>query len=244
MDTTTSNRRKLRTAYFAAASDSRFPNCRLTRDFCHPDCQDTGSQITGCNFFQENIMDKLLSIAARVLMAQIFVISGFTKITGYSGTQAYMAKMGVPGFLLPLVILTELGGGLALLFGIKTRWAAFALAGFTEGDCLDQDGMKTSFVLKVAVQALGRVFANQELAQVLQIGQAFQEKNALNQLVRLLHDPNGLLVIIVVQLFQSPVPEHAGMEKILVDGREFILESLVQHAQDLRIAFHVFLRFR
>jgi putative oxidoreductase len=131
MDTTTSNRRKLRTAYFAAASDSRFPNCRLTRDFCHPDCQDTGSQITGCNFFQENIMDKLLSIAARVLMAQIFVISGFTKITGYSGTQAYMAKMGVPGFLLPLVILTELGGGLALLFGIKTRWAAFALAGFS-----------------------------------------------------------------------------------------------------------------
>ena len=76
-------------------------------------------------------MDKLLSIAARVLMAQIFVISGFSKITGYSGTQAYMAKMGMPGFLLPLVILTELGGGLALVFGFKTRWAALALAGFT-----------------------------------------------------------------------------------------------------------------
>jgi putative oxidoreductase len=76
-------------------------------------------------------MDKLLSIAARILMAQIFIISGFSKITGYSGTQAYMAKMGVPGLLLPLVILTELGGGLALVFGIKTRWAAFVLAGFT-----------------------------------------------------------------------------------------------------------------
>lgn len=76
-------------------------------------------------------MDPLLNIAARVLMSQIFIISGIGKITGYAGTEAYMAKMGVPGALLPLVILTEVGGGLALLFGFKTRWVALALAGFT-----------------------------------------------------------------------------------------------------------------
>jgi putative oxidoreductase len=76
-------------------------------------------------------MDTFLNIAARVLMSQIFIISGIGKITGYAGTQAYMAKMGVPGVLLPLVILTELGGGLALLFGFKTRWAALLLAAFT-----------------------------------------------------------------------------------------------------------------
>lgn len=76
-------------------------------------------------------MDRFLNLAARILMSQIFLISGFGKITGYAGTQAYMAKMGVPGALLPLVILTELGGGLALLFGFQTRWAALALAGFT-----------------------------------------------------------------------------------------------------------------
>ena len=74
-------------------------------------------------------MDSFLNLAARILMSQIFLISGFGKITGYAGTQAYMAKMGVPGALLPLVILTEVGGGLALLFGFKARWAA--LAGFT-----------------------------------------------------------------------------------------------------------------
>ena len=34
------------------------------------------------------------------------------------------------GRLLPLVILTELGGGLLVLFGLKTRWAAIALFGF------------------------------------------------------------------------------------------------------------------
>jgi putative oxidoreductase len=76
-------------------------------------------------------VDKLLNLAARILMAHIFIISGFTKITSYAATQGYMAKMGVPGILLPLVILVELGGGLALLFGFKTRWAAAALAVFT-----------------------------------------------------------------------------------------------------------------
>ena len=76
-------------------------------------------------------MDTFLNLAARILMSQIFIISGIGKITGYAGTQAYMAKMGVPGALLPLVILTELGGGLLLLFGFQTKWVALALAGFT-----------------------------------------------------------------------------------------------------------------
>ena len=76
-------------------------------------------------------MDAALNLAARILMSQIFILSGFGKITGYAGTQQYMTAMGVPGALLPLVILTELGGGLLLLAGFKTRWAALALAGFT-----------------------------------------------------------------------------------------------------------------
>jgi putative oxidoreductase len=76
-------------------------------------------------------MDAVLNLAARILMAQIFILSGFSKITGYAGTQQYMASMGLPGFLVPLVILVELGGGVALLLGFKTRWAALALAAFT-----------------------------------------------------------------------------------------------------------------
>jgi putative oxidoreductase len=77
------------------------------------------------------MLDKLMNVAARLLMAQIFIISGFSKITGYGATQQYMSSMGVPGALLPLVILVELGGGLALLLGFKTRWVAAALAIFT-----------------------------------------------------------------------------------------------------------------
>lgn len=76
-------------------------------------------------------MNKLALIVSRVLLAQIFIVSGFGKIGGYAGTQGYMESMGVPGVLLPLVILVELGGGLLLVAGLFTRWAALALAGFT-----------------------------------------------------------------------------------------------------------------
>jgi putative oxidoreductase len=81
-------------------------------------------------------MDTALNIAARILMSQIFIISGFGKLTGYAATAQYMAHAGVPAAVLPLVILVELGGGLALLVGFKARWAALALAGFSLGAAL------------------------------------------------------------------------------------------------------------
>ena len=76
-------------------------------------------------------MTKYSSVIARVLLAHIFVIAGLNKIIGYAGTQGYMESMGVPGMLLPLVILVEVGAGLALVVGWQTRWAAFGLADFT-----------------------------------------------------------------------------------------------------------------
>ena len=78
-------------------------------------------------------MDKLYNAAellGRILVAVLFLIAGLGKIGAYAGTQSYMASMGVPGVLLPLVILTEVGGAVAIIVGWKTRWAAFALAGF------------------------------------------------------------------------------------------------------------------
>ena len=76
-------------------------------------------------------MTQYSSLAARILLAHIFVLAGLNKIVGYSGTQGYMESMGVPGMLLPLVILVELGAGLALMLGWQTRWAALGLAGFS-----------------------------------------------------------------------------------------------------------------
>jgi putative oxidoreductase len=70
-------------------------------------------------------------LAGRLLMALIFVGAGYSKIGGYAATQGYMEAMNVPGALLPLVILVELGGGLAIALGLLTRLAALGLAGFS-----------------------------------------------------------------------------------------------------------------
>ncbi|GAB3452517.1 DoxX family protein [Massilia terrae] len=76
-------------------------------------------------------MERVLELGARILMAQIFLVSGFGKISGYAGVQQYMEAAHVPGILAPLVIAVELGGGIALLLGFWTRWVALALCGFT-----------------------------------------------------------------------------------------------------------------
>jgi putative oxidoreductase len=71
------------------------------------------------------------SLFGRIGLSVIFIISGFGKIAAYAGTQQYMASAGVPGFLLPLVILVEAGGGLLILAGAFTRTTAVVLALFT-----------------------------------------------------------------------------------------------------------------
>jgi putative oxidoreductase len=70
-------------------------------------------------------------LLGRVLIATLFILSGWSKIAGYAGTQAYMQSAGVPGGVLPLVILLELGGGLAIVLGLYTRAVALLLAGFS-----------------------------------------------------------------------------------------------------------------
>lgn len=75
-------------------------------------------------------MEKIMYLAGRVLVAHIFLLAGLQKIGSYAGTQGYMESMGVPGMLLPLVILVEVGGAIALIIGWQTRWAAAGLALF------------------------------------------------------------------------------------------------------------------
>ena len=69
-------------------------------------------------------------LVARVMLAYIFIVSGAAYIGQYAGVAEYMQANGVNARLLPLVIATELGGGLLVLVGLKTRWAALALFGF------------------------------------------------------------------------------------------------------------------
>jgi len=74
---------------------------------------------------------KYIDAPARVLMAIIFVLSGVGKIGAFEATQGYMASVGVPGFLLAPTIAFELGAGLLLVIGLRTRETALLLAGFS-----------------------------------------------------------------------------------------------------------------
>lgn len=70
-------------------------------------------------------------LVGRLMLAAIFVQSGWGKIVDYAGTAQYMESAGVPGALLPVVIVVELGSALLIVIGWQTRLAALALAGFT-----------------------------------------------------------------------------------------------------------------
>ena len=72
----------------------------------------------------------LFNLASRAFMSCIFIVAGSEKIGHYDGAGHFMASIGVPAALLPLVILVEFGGAIALLLGFQTRIAAFLLAGF------------------------------------------------------------------------------------------------------------------
>jgi putative oxidoreductase len=73
------------------------------------------------------------ALVGRVLLALLFIISGFGKIGGFEGITGAIASKGlpVPQVLAALTVLIELGGGLMLAIGWKARWAALAIAGFT-----------------------------------------------------------------------------------------------------------------
>lgn len=68
-------------------------------------------------------------LGGRILLALIFVVSGWSKIGGFEGTVGYIASKGLP---LPQLaaagaIAVELIGGILLVVGWQARWAATAL---------------------------------------------------------------------------------------------------------------------
>ena len=75
----------------------------------------------------------LVPFVGRILVAAIFILSGLGKLAAPAATQGYIAAMGLPAPLLAYVgaIVVELGGGLLLLAGYRTKLVAAALAVFS-----------------------------------------------------------------------------------------------------------------
>ena len=85
-----------------------------------------------------NAARNLIDLSGRAIVGATFIYWGGRKLVDVlglgapdgSGWSQYMERFGVPGALLPLVILTELGGGILLILGLFTRQTAIGLAGF------------------------------------------------------------------------------------------------------------------
>ena len=80
-----------------------------------------------------NALNRFGPLVGRILIALIFVISGYGKIKGFDGTVGFIASKGLPLPQLAAIgaIIVELGGGLMLVAGWKARWAAAAMFLFT-----------------------------------------------------------------------------------------------------------------
>ena len=74
-----------------------------------------------------------LALLGRILLAALFVPAGFGKISGFEGTVGYIGSVDLPLPALGAIaaIVVELGLGLLLLVGFKTRISAIVLAVFT-----------------------------------------------------------------------------------------------------------------
>ena len=69
----------------------------------------------------------ILLLAARVLFGVIFVMSGWRKLMDIPGFVATMPRRGLPDFLGYVAPFVEFIGGILLLVGFATRYAALVM---------------------------------------------------------------------------------------------------------------------
>ncbi|RIX99578.1 DoxX family protein [Aureimonas flava] len=83
-------------------------------------------------------MNPAVLLVGRALLAILFIVSGFGKLTGAAGFAGYLGSLGIPGgvAMAYLVGALEFFGGLAVLVGFQTRIVAYVLAVFTVGTIL------------------------------------------------------------------------------------------------------------
>jgi putative oxidoreductase len=78
-------------------------------------------------------MNHSAMLVGRILLSLVFLVAGYRKLMAVAGSAGYLAKLGfpMPDVMVWVAIAIELGGGILLVLGWKTRWAAWLLALFT-----------------------------------------------------------------------------------------------------------------
>ena len=82
---------------------------------------------------QSTTQQSAVPAIGRVLLAAIFIFSGIGKALAPAGAIGYIESVGLPFATLGVIaaVAIELGGGVMLALGIKTRLVAAALAAFS-----------------------------------------------------------------------------------------------------------------
>ncbi|POR54438.1 putative oxidoreductase [Paraburkholderia eburnea] len=88
------------------------------------------------NLFGQN--NDVVLLVSRILLAALFVLFGWSKITGFSGTVDYMAHVGAPAPMISAVIavVMEFVVGILIVVGFYTRPLAVLLALYTIGTAI------------------------------------------------------------------------------------------------------------
>ncbi|MBB4184654.1 putative oxidoreductase [Sinorhizobium terangae] len=89
-------------------------------------------------------LQSALAFIGRLLLAAIFLSSGFEKLADPAGTIEYIraANLPLPTVAYAIALVVELGGSILLVLGYQTRLAALAMAVFTLASAL---GFHTNF---------------------------------------------------------------------------------------------------
>src|SRR5947209_17856306 len=124
-------RSRLRASKWCGWSRAAMPKC------CCSTCRESPIKPTKENNMNATVpyssTTNTAALVGRILLAVMFITSGFGKIGTFEGTVGYIASKHLP---LPqlgaiIAIAVELGGGILLAVGYKARWAALAMAIFT-----------------------------------------------------------------------------------------------------------------
>jgi putative oxidoreductase len=80
----------------------------------------------------------IVLLISRILLATLFVLFGWAKLTGFSGTVDYMAHVGAPAPMLSagIAVVMELAVGILIVLGFYTRPLAVLLALYTVGTAI------------------------------------------------------------------------------------------------------------
>jgi putative oxidoreductase len=99
----------------------------------HPFSASARNSTSGADPFASGTAANALWLVARCLIGGLFVQSGVGKLMGLDAFAASLAKNGVPMADIAAVVgaAVEFGGGLAIVAGLQTRYAALLMVAFT-----------------------------------------------------------------------------------------------------------------